>query len=226
MISLIDVHRHYTGDGRTVRAVDGVSLAIARHEFVALSGPSGCGKSTLMHLLAGIDRPTSGKIDVDGVALHEAAEAELTRYRRDRLGIVFQFFNLLPTMTAVENVMFPLLLQRLARTQAEERARQSLALMGLSERAHHFAHQLSGGEQQRTAIARAIVHRPQLLIADEPTGNLDSAATETVMNALRAVAEQQLATLIIVTHSEEIARTASRRVLMKDGRVVGDSAKA
>jgi ABC-type lipoprotein export system ATPase subunit len=219
MISLIDVHRYYTGDGRTVRAVDGVSLEIGRHEFVALSGPSGCGKSTLMHLLAGIDRPTSGEIEINGVALHRANEQQLTRYRRDQLGIVFQFFNLLPTMTALENVMFPLLLQRVGRRDAEERARHALALVGLSERAEHFEHQLSGGEQQRTAIARAIVHQPQLLIADEPTGNLDSAAAETVMNALRAVAEQKSATLIIVTHSEEIAKAASRRVSMRDGKI-------
>ncbi|MGI9115137.1 MAG: lipoprotein-releasing system ATP-binding protein LolD [Chthoniobacterales bacterium] len=219
MISLVDVHRHYTGNGREVRAVDGVSLEIARHEFVALSGPSGCGKSTLMHLLAGIDRPSRGEIYVDGLALHRADETALTRYRREQLGIVFQFFNLLPTMTALENVMFPLLLQGVPRGRAEERAGETLALVGLAERAEHFAHQLSGGEQQRTAIARAIVHRPQLLIADEPTGNLDSGSTESVMGALRRVAEEKLATLIIVTHSEEIARAASRRVRMRDGRV-------
>lgn len=220
MISLIDVHRCYSGEGREVRAVDGVSLEIARHEFVALSGPSGCGKSTLMHLLAGIDRPTRGEIHVNGLALHQADERALTRYRRDQLGIVFQFFNLLPTMTALENVMFPLLLQQTPRDLARQRACETLALVGLTERADHFAHQLSGGEQQRTAIARAIVHRPPLLIADEPTGNLDSASTESVMRALRTVADQKLATLIIVTHSEEIARTASRRVKMRDGKIL------
>jgi ABC-type lipoprotein export system ATPase subunit len=224
MISLIDVHRHYTGEGREVRAVDGVSLEIARHEFVALSGQSGCGKSTLMHLLAGIDRPTSGEIRVNGLALHQARENTLTQYRRGQLGIVFQFFNLLPTMTALENVMFPLLLQPTSRDAARERARETLALVGLAERVDHFAHQLSGGEQQRTAIARAIVHRPQLLIADEPTGNLDSASTESVMNALRTIADRKLATLIIVTHSEEIARAASRHVMMRDGKIIGDAA--
>jgi ABC-type lipoprotein export system ATPase subunit len=225
MISLIDVHRHYTGEGREVRAVDGVSLEIARHEFVALSGPSGCGKSTLMHLLAGIDRPTRGEIHVNGLALHHADETALTRYRRVQLGIVFQFFNLLPTMTALENVMFPLLLQQTPRDIAHHHACETLALVGLAERADHFAHQLSGGEQQRTAIARAIVHGPQLLIADEPTGNLDSGSTESVMNALRTVADQKLATLIIVTHSEEIARVASRCVSMRDGKIITDDAK-
>jgi ABC-type lipoprotein export system ATPase subunit len=220
MISFIDVHRHYSSDGREVRAVDGVSLEIARHEFVALSGPSGCGKSTLMHLLAGIDRPTSGEILVNGLALHQADEKALTQYRRDQLGIVFQFFNLLPTMTALENVMFPLLLQQTPRDTARDRAREVLALVGIAEREDHFAHQLSGGEQQRTAIARAIVHRPQLLIADEPTGNLDSASTESVMDALRTVADQKLATLIVVSHSNEIARVASRRVSMRDGKIL------
>ena len=217
------MHRHYTGGGREVRAVDGVSLAIARNEFVALNGPSGCGKSTLMHLIAGLDRPTSGQILVNGLALHQADEKVITNYRRHQLGIVFQFFNLLPTMRALENVMFPLLLQGVSRERSEQRARETLTLLGLAERADHFAHQLSGGEQQRVAIARAIVHRPQLLLADEPTGNLDSASTASVMSALQMVAEQKLATLIIVTHSEEIARAASRQLSMRDGKIIGET---
>ena len=223
MISLINVHRHYTGGGREVRAVDGVSLAIARNEFVALNGPSGCGKSTLMHLIAGLDRPTSGEILVNGLALDQADENAITNYRRHQLGIVFQFFNLLPTMSALENVMFPLLLQGVSRDWSGQRARETLALLGLGDRGDHFAHQLSGGEQQRVAIARAIVHRPQLLLADEPTGNLDSASTASVMKALQTVAEQKLATLIVVTHSEEIARAASRRLSMRDGKIIGET---
>ncbi|PYJ40529.1 MAG: lipoprotein-releasing system ATP-binding protein LolD [Verrucomicrobia bacterium] len=223
MISLINVHRHYTGGGREVRAVDGVSLAIARNEFVALNGPSGCGKSTLMHLIAGLDRPTSGEILVNGLALDQADENAITNYRRHQLGIVFQFFNLLPTMSALENVMFPLLLQGVARYRSEQRAREALAFLELGDRGDHFAHQLSGGEQQRVAIARAIVHRPQLLLADEPTGNLDSASTASVMKALQTVAEQKLATLIVVTHSEEIARAASRRLSMRDGKIIGET---
>jgi len=217
------VHRHYTGGGREVRAVDGVSLAIARNEFVALNGPSGCGKSTLMHLIAGLDRPTSGEILVNGLALDQADENAITNYRRHQLGIVFQFFNLLPTMSALENVMFPLLLQGVARYRSEQRAREALAFLELGDRGDHFAHQLSGGEQQRVAIARAIVHRPQLLLADEPTGNLDSASTASVMKALQTVAEQKLATLIVVTHSEEIARAASRRLSMRDGKIIGET---
>ena len=220
MISLINVHRHYSGDGREVRAVDGVSLEIEQNEFVALNGPSGCGKSTLMHLIAGLDRPTSGEIFVNKLPLHKADENALTDYRRRQLGIVFQFFNLLPMMSVLENVMFPLLLQDVSRRESEERARETLAGLGLADRVDHFAHQLSGGEQQRTAIARALVHRPRLLIADEPTGNLDSASTESVMSALTTIAEQKLATLIIVTHSDEIARAASRCLAMRDGKLV------
>ena len=203
--------------------MDGVSLAIARNEFVALNGPSGCGKSTLMHLIAGLDRPTSGQILVNGLALHQAEEKVITIYRRHQLGIVFQFFNLLPTMSALENVMFPLLLQGVARNRSEQRARETLTLLGLAERSDHFAHQLSGGEQQRVAIARAIVHRPHVLIADEPTGNLDSASTASVMSALQTVAEQRLTTLVIVTHSEEIAAAASRRLSMRDGKIIGET---
>ena len=216
------MHRNYTNAGRTVRAVDGISLNIARNEFVAVNGPSGCGKSTLMHLIAGLDQPTSGEIIVDNLALHQASETMLTNYRRKQLGIVFQFFNLLPTMSALENVMFPLLLQKRQHQGAEERAREMLVLVGLEQRANHFPHQLSGGEQQRTAIARALVHRPQLVIADEPTGNLDSASADAVINVLRTIAEKKLATLIVVTHSDDIARTASRRLIMRDGKLTGE----
>ena len=160
---------------------------------------------------------------MNGFALDQADENTLTNYRRHQLGIVFQFFNLLPTMSALENVMFPLLLQGVSRDWSGQRARETLALLGLGDRGDHFAHQLSGGEQQRVAIARAIVHRPQLLLADEPTGNLDSASTASVMRALQTVAEQKLATLIIVTHSEEIARAASRRLSMRDGKIVAET---
>src|SRR5437868_10953407 len=176
-----------------------------------------------MHLIAGLDRPTSGQVLVNGLALDRADENAITNFRRHQLGIVFQFFNLLPTMNALENVMFPLLLQGLSRDRSEQRAGETLALLGLAERANHFGHQLSGGEQQRVAIARAIVHCPQLLLADEPTGNLDSASTASVMSALQMVAEQKLATLVIVMHSEEIAGAASRRLSMRDGKIIGET---
>jgi len=206
-----------------VHALDGVSLEIARNEFVAVSGPSGCGKSTLMHLLAGLEQPTTGEIFVDGLALHAADDRALTQYRRRQVGLVFQFFNLLPTMNVLENVSFPLLLQGVSPQESEERAGEVIELVGLIDRSTHFIHQLSGGEQQRTAIARALVHRPALLIADEPTGNLDSHSASTVMRLLGKIGAEQLTTLIVVTHSDEVARAASRRVEMRDGKVVRDS---
>ncbi len=200
--------------------MDGVSLEIADQEFVALTGPSGCGKSTLMHLLAGLDRSTSGEIQVGELALHRADERALTDFRRRQLGIVFQFFNLLPTMSVLENVMFPLLLQQRSRAESEKRAEEMLALVGLTDRRAHFAHELSGGEQQRTAIARALVHRPRFFIADEPTGNLDSKAADSVMAVVQEIAASKLATVMLVTHSEEIAAVASRQLSMRDGKLL------
>lgn len=206
-----------------MHALDGVSLEIARNEFVAVNGPSGCGKSTLIHLLAGLEHPTAGEIVVDGLALHTADDAALTDYRRRRLGLIFQFFNLLPTMNVLENVSFPLLLQGRPPHESEKRAADLIDLVGLTDRSTHFIHQLSGGEQQRTAIARALVHGPSLLIADEPTGNLDSQSASTVMRLLEKIAGERLTTLIVVTHNDEVARAASRRVDMRDGKVVRDS---
>ncbi|HEV3410433.1 MAG TPA: ABC transporter ATP-binding protein [Chthoniobacterales bacterium] len=204
-----------------MHAVDCVSLEIRAGEFLAISGPSGCGKSTLMHLIAGLDRPTSGEIYVDGLALHQASDAELTDYRRHRLGLVFQFFNLLPTMNVLENVSFPLLLQGVPYRESAARASELLELVRMQERAQHFVHQLSGGEQQRTAIARALIHRPSLLIADEPTGNLDSRSAERVIEVLRRIGQDRLATLLVITHDNEVARVASRRIEMRDGKLVG-----
>ena len=226
MISLRDVNRYYEAGERSVHALDHVSLTIKQHEFVAVVGPSGCGKSTLLHLIAGLDRATAGEIVVDGLNLTTADDAALTEFRRRQLGLVFQFFNLLPTMNALENVSLPLLLQGVAIAEATARAQEVLALVGLTNRVAHFIHQLSGGEQQRTAIARALVHRPSLLIADEPTGNLDTTSSERVLALLRQIADEQLATLILVTHSPEIARTAGRLIEMRDGKIVSDSAPA
>ena len=223
LIILKNLSREYTSGQRTVHALEGVSLEIARDEFVAISGPSGCGKSTLIHLLAGLDRPTAGEIVVDGLALQTANDAALTDFRRHKVGLVFQFFNLLPTMNVRENVSMPLLLQGVSPKESDERARQLIELVGLRERADHFVHQLSGGEQQRTAIARALVHRPSLLIADEPTGNLDSHSASSVMQLLEKIGREAMTTLIVVTHSDEVARGASRRIEMRDGKVVGDT---
>ncbi|MFZ1218926.1 MAG: ABC transporter ATP-binding protein [Chthoniobacterales bacterium] len=226
MISLRNVTREYRTGERTVHALGGVSVEIARREFVAVRGPSGCGKSTLIHLLAGLDQPTAGEIFVDGLALHTADDAALTQFRRRQVGLVFQFFNLLPTMNVRENISFPLLLQGVSPRESDERAMELVELVGLGERSDHFIHQLSGGEQQRTAIARALVHQPSLLIADEPTGNLDSQSAASVMELLEKIGREAMTTLIVVTHSNEVARAASRRIEMRDGKIVDDSTRA
>jgi len=218
MIELSHVTRRY--EGQPMAALDDVSLQIAPAEFVAITGPSGCGKSTLMHLIGGMDQPTSGEIFVDGLALHRVGEKELTEYRRRKLGIVFQFFNLLPTMTVLENATLPLLLQGVAQAEADQRACELLEMVGLTPRLRQFSSQLSGGEMQRAAIARALVHRPSVLLADEPTGNLDSKNAGHVMELFREIAHRKLTTLVIVTHSAEVAAMATREIRMKDGRVV------
>ena len=224
MITLRNVNRYYAAGESSIHAIENVTLSIERHEFVAVVGPSGCGKSTLMHLIAGLDRPTAGEIVVDGLSLTTADDAALTGFRRRQLGLVFQFFNLLPTMNVRENVTLPLLLQGTSLAESTERADELLALVGLTNRATHFVHQLSGGEQQRTAIARALVHRPSLLIADEPTGNLDTASAGRVLSLLRQIAAEQMATLILVTHSAEVAAAATRLIEMRDGRILSDRA--
>ena len=216
MIRLKSVSRVYTSG---VRALNDVSLEIERHEFIAITGPSGCGKSTLMHLIGGLDTPTSGEVWIDSLPLHQATEPQLTHYRRHKLGIVFQFFNLLPTMTLLENVCLPLLLAGQPFRGAELRAQEQIEAVGLAARSRHFPHQLSGGEMQRTAIARALVHRPVVLLADEPTGNLDSANAAQVLDVLRKIASQSRTTMVIVTHSEEVARAAGRRIAMRDGAI-------
>jgi ABC-type lipoprotein export system ATPase subunit len=220
MIRLVRVTRAYPGG---VRALDDVSLEIADREFVAVTGPSGCGKSTLMHLIGGLDTPTTGEVHVNGIALHSAADAQLTQYRRRSLGIVFQFFNLLPTMTVLENVSLPLLLAGTALKPAHAAAHAWLDRVSLAHRAGHFPHQLSGGEMQRTAIARALVHEPAVLLADEPTGNLDSGNAAQVMETLQKIASQRLCTMVIVTHSDEVARIPDRTIVMRDGHIVPQS---
>lgn len=220
MITLDHLTRTYASGSGEVRALDDVSLEIPSGGFVTVTGPSGCGKSTLLNLLGGLDRPTSGGIFVDSIPLHVAGERELTRYRRHTLGVVFQFFNLLPAMTVRENVELPLLLRGESARAAAPRVREMLDLVGLSGRERHFPHQLSGGEMQRTAIARALAGSPKLLLADEPTGNLDSANAEKVCETLAKIASQKFAVLVIVTHSEDVAALAPTRVHMLDGKIV------
>ena len=218
MIELQNVTRVYSSGSDEVRALDDISLSVGAGDFVSVTGPSGCGKSTLLNLLGGLDHPTSGSIHVAGVPLHCAGEKELTRYRRHTLGIVFQFFNLLPAMTVRENVELPLLLRGESSTDA--RVSEMINLVGLSRRAAHFPHQLSGGEMQRAAIARALAGSPKLLLADEPTGNLDSANAELVCETLLKIASQKIVTLVIVTHSEQVAGLAPARIQMLDGKIL------
>ncbi len=207
-----------------VTALDSVSFTLAEGEFAAITGPSGCGKSTLLNLLGGLDTPTSGHIVAGGVPLHEAGEAELTAYRRHTLGIVFQFFNLLPAMTVAENVELPLLLRGDTPRTTRARVDEMLALVGMDHRREHFPNQLSGGEMQRVAIARALAGRPRILLADEPTGNLDSGNAARVCETLAKIASQKIATMIIVTHSDAVAQLAPRRIHMLDGKIVTNQA--
>jgi putative ABC transport system ATP-binding protein len=219
MIELKNVTRRYQQGENAVLALDDVSLRIEPEEFVAVTGESGSGKSTFLHLVGGLDKPDSGEVLVNGLALQTASDRELTEYRARDLGFVFQFFNLLPTLNVLENVCVPLEFQRVRLHEAVARARELLRLVGMEKREHHFVHQLSGGELQRTAIARALVHRPKLLLADEPTGNLDAANAEKVLEIFRRIADQHLTTLVVVTHSVEVAETAERRIHLRNGRV-------
>jgi putative ABC transport system ATP-binding protein len=216
LIQIRHLTRRYSA---AVTALDDVSLDIAAGEFIAITGPSGCGKSTLMHLIGGLDTPNSGEIFVDGLPLHGANDADLTAYRRTKVGIIFQFFHLMPTMTVLENVCLPLLLRGDTYAEVRRRAEAIIDLVGLSDRISHGMHQLSGGQLQRTAIARALVHDPAVLLADEPTGNLDSTNAVQIMSLLQKISSQRRTTMLVVTHSEEIARQAARCIRLCDGKI-------
>src|SRR5882724_558286 len=218
MIELRRATRVY-GAARAVTALDGVDLTIPAGAMLAVMGPSGSGKSTLLNLLAGLDRPTSGQVLLDGVDLAALDEEARTRVRRDRIGIVFQFFNLLPSLSAAENVGLPLLLAGVPRARAESRARETLARVGLAHRDDHLPDALSGGEKQRVAIARAVVTRPSLLLADEPTGNLDSATGEEILSVIRKIHVETGTTVIVVTHDDRIAGHCDGVIRLRDGRV-------
>ncbi len=220
MIRFDRVTRIYSHGEAPVKALDAVSLEIEDGEFVALTGPSGCGKSTLLNLLGGLDQVDSGELWVGPLALHKATEAQLTKYRRRDMGIVFQFFNLLPSMTVAENIELPLLLRGDSARQARARVAEMIDLVDLRKRARHLPHQLSGGEMQRTAIARALAGQPRVLLADEPTGNLDSANAARVTETLLKIASQKIVTLVIVTHSSELAALAPLHIRMLDGKIL------
>jgi putative ABC transport system ATP-binding protein len=217
-----DVSRRY-GEGPTaVDALAGVTVSFERGRFSAIMGPSGSGKSTLMHILAGLDRPTSGSVMLDGVEIVGLDDAELTQLRRDKLGFIFQFFNLIPVLTAEENIVLPLSIA--GHRVDEEWLHRLVETVGLSDRLTHRPAELSGGQQQRVAVARALVSKPAVVFADEPTGNLDSKSSEEVLHMLRESVDDLGQTVVMVTHDPEAASYADRLVVLRDGRVVHDAA--
>jgi ABC-type lipoprotein export system ATPase subunit len=217
LLSFDHASKHYTNAGERVRALDDVSFEVRSGQFVAVMGRSGCGKSTLLHLAGALDFPTTGHVRLDGVATDQLTEAGLTRLRREKIGFVFQSFQLLNTLSVVENVEVPLLLAN--EGNARFKAMERLADVGVAELAHRMTHQLSGGQMQRVAIARALVHRPRLILADEPTGNLDTATGNAILELLQRMCAEQQVTILIATHSEEASALADTIVRMRDGRI-------
>jgi len=220
MLRAESLTKSYRSGGRELMVLHGITFALEPASFLAIVGPSGSGKSTLLALLAGLDRPTSGRVFLDGTELAPLSEDERARLRRDKVGFVFQSFHLIPTLTAQENVQVPL---ELRGEDAVERARTLLGRVGLEGREHHYPAQLSGGEQQRVALARAFIHRPRLLFADEPTGNLDAATGARVVELMAELNEEHGTTLVLVTHDAELAGRARRVLRLRDGAMVEDA---
>jgi putative ABC transport system ATP-binding protein len=221
LIEVRDVKKDYELGETKVHALRGVSVAISQGEFVAIMGASGSGKSTFMNILGCLDRPTSGKYLLEGIDVSELSKKELAKIRNQKIGFVFQGFNLLARTTALENTELPLLYSRVSKAEREKRARETLELVGLGEREDHFPSQLSGGQQQRVAIARALANRPSLLLADEPTGNLDSRTSVEVMEIFQNLNAGGL-TIVLVTHETDIAQFARREIVFRDGQIKRD----
>ena len=221
MIELDRVTRRFAGK-RDVVALDALSVAIPRGELVSIIGPSGSGKSTLLNLVGGLDRPTSGEVRVDGEALSGLGDEALTRVRRDKIGFIFQFFNLLPTLSCLENVGLPLHLRGWPRRNVDARARELLNLVQLGHRLTHLPDELSGGERQRVAIARALSIYPPILLADEPTGNLDTRTGDEILTLIRDLHTRLKSTVVIVTHDLDVAQSCERTIALRDGRVIED----
>jgi putative ABC transport system ATP-binding protein len=222
IVALRSVEKTYRQGDQHVRAVAGVTLEVGKEEFLSIMGPSGSGKSTLLHLIGGLDVPDSGEILVNGRRFAALTDDELTLFRRRAIGIVFQFFHLMPTLTAAENVALPLMLDGLSRRDIKLRAERSLGRVGLSPRAHHRPDQLSGGEKQRVAIARALVIEPVVLLADEPTGALDSGTGDEILKLIGELRAHLGLTILLVTHDGRAAAHGDRIVTLKDGKVIGD----
>jgi len=219
VIKLVDVTKIYRQGTQQVTALDRVNLEIQRGEFLAIIGPSGCGKSTLLNLLGGLDVPTSGQVIIEGVDLAEMDDIRLTRFRRERVGIIFQFFNLIPILDVRENVALPFLIRGMPTKEANERATELLQMVGLLDRQSHHAQDISGGEMQRVAIARALINDPDIILADEPTGNLDSKTGRKILEVLSRLNADLKKTVILATHSADAAQFAGRQLMMQDGRV-------
>jgi putative ABC transport system ATP-binding protein len=222
IVQAVDVSRRYGEGDAAVDALRHVSVEFERDRFTAIMGPSGSGKSTLLHVLAGLDRPTAGRVLVDGTDITALDDGDLTKLRRDKLGFIFQFFNLLPVLTAEENLVLPLSIA--GRKPDEAWLEQLLATVGLEDRRTHLPSELSGGQQQRVAVARALISRPAVVFADEPTGNLDSKASEDVLRLLRQAVDEFDQTVVMVTHAPEAAVYADRLLTLRDGEIVSDAA--
>ena len=221
MIRLNQVSKRFEAQGGVVALRD-IDLAVPRGQMISIVGPSGSGKSTLLNLIGGLDRPTIGEVAVDGASLAGASDDELTKIRRDKIGFVFQFFNLLPTLTCLENVGLPLHLRGWPRAKVVERARELLEMVHLGDRMAHLPDQLSGGQRQRVAIARALSIYPPILLADEPTGNLDSQMGDEVLQLIRDLHQRLGSTVVLVTHDPKVAASCQRTLTLQDGRIVGD----
>ena len=225
MIELENITKTYRMGEETIHALSNIDLTIAEGEFVALVGPSGSGKSTLLHIIGGLDSPTSGKVTINGQDLSQASDKELSRYRNRSVGFVFQTFNLHPTYNALENVALPLIFSRMPRPERLKLAREALETVGLAERASHHPNQLSGGERQRVSIARALVVQPKLILADEPTGNLDSKNGNRIIELLSRLNKEKGITLLLVTHDLDVASNAPRALFLRDGVIVEERRK-
>jgi len=221
MIALISVSKRFDGK-KQVTALDNITLRVDRGEMVSIVGPSGSGKSTLLNLIGGLDRPTSGEIDIDGRRLSGLSDDERTLVRRDKIGFIFQFFNLLPSLSALENVSLPLHLRGWPRRKSRDRSRELLEMVQLGTRIDHLPEELSGGERQRVAIARALANNPPILLADEPTGNLDTRTGADILALLGDLHARLDTTILIVTHDLTVAGACSRTITLTDGRLVGD----
>ena len=223
LVSARKLSKVYKTVAKTVTALDSVSLDIDHGDRVALVGRSGSGKTTLLNLLAGLDRPTSGKLEVAGNQLSDLDEQQLAAYRSTDIGVIFQSFQLIPNRTALQNVELPLIFQAVSKQDRREQAETVLEKVGLISRGHHRPSELSGGEQQRVAIARAIVHRPKLLLADEPTGNLDSKTAEQITRLMLDIVAQTEAALVLITHDQQLAQRCGQRILtLSDGKLIGE----